>query len=78
MLTQESADAECYLGNPAPRGVDSVWHYDLGKIPGGEKCLECGALFLTKQARQQAKAAFQILKGLGIEVALPNRPVRRN
>lgn len=68
MITQENADAECYLGNPAPRGVDSVWHYDLGQIPGGQKCLECGALFLTPEAKEQAKVHFKALKDLGIEV----------
>lgn len=70
-MTEADCDAECSLGNPAPRGVASIWHYDLGKIPGGQKCLECGALFLTKSAKKTVRALVSEFKAnlaeLGID-----------
>jgi hypothetical protein len=48
-ITPDNADADCMLGNPAPRGVDTVWHHDLEDIPGGQRCLECGATWMKRK-----------------------------
>lgn len=66
MSRWDEASADCYLGNPAPRGMDRVFHHDLEKIAGGERCLECGELFLTPAAKKQAKQAKAILRALEI------------
>ena len=52
-ITPDNADADCRIGEPAPRHADTVWHHDLGKIPGGERCLECGAMFRDKTERRK-------------------------
>ena len=55
-ITAENADADCRLGEPAPRGADTVWHHDLEKIPGGERCLECGAVWRNGAPRRKNQA----------------------
>lgn len=52
-ITPDNADADCRIGEPAPRNADTVWHYDLEKIEGGERCLECGTVFRRKAPRRK-------------------------
>ena len=61
-ITADNADADCRLGEPAPRGVDTVWHYDLEKIPGGERCLECGTVLRARKPRRSASPEQGIKK----------------
>lgn len=56
-ITADNADADCRIGEPAPRNADTVWHYDLERVPGGERCLECGAFFRDKPTRGKALPA---------------------
>lgn len=55
-ITPDNADADCRIGEPAPRNADTVWHYDLEKIPGGERCLECGVVFRNGALRRSKPA----------------------
>lgn len=66
-VSEEDCDGTCSLGCPAPRGAGRVWHADLEQIPGGEKCMQCGELFLTKKAKAIARVHLQALRDLGIE-----------
>lgn len=52
-ITADNADADCRIGEPAPRNADTVWHYDLEKIEGGKRCLECGEVFRDKPKRRK-------------------------
>ena len=64
-ITADNADAGCRLGEPAPRGVGTIWHHDLEKIPGGERCLECGTVFRTKTTRRRKPVSTPPVNAMG-------------
>lgn len=66
MSSENNNAVDCYLGNPAPRGATYVFHHDLEDIASGQRCLECGHVFLNKEAKKRAREALQQLTDLGL------------